>query len=259
MDFFKLISRYIIMTIFVGMIHYLKLTFFGIVILKTICFIVLCLFLDVFALKYCEIRYYDKVDEKINETNKLSLGVIAKILINYCTYIFCLWLTINGQYSNYPDLNFLQVVINYAYSVPLSLLSSMIFYYVHRFMHSKFLYRNVHKQHHIYNHPSSFVGLYTSFVEFIFSNCASFYIPHIIINPHPYFIYSYTFIGLCDVFINHTSYHFNNHKLNVLFGGSHFHYIHHSKYKYNFGLNNKIFDNLHKTLDLTSVNDYEIY
>lgn len=255
MDFFKLVSRYVIMTVFIGLIHFFKLTFFGVVALKTICFIALCIYLDYIVPKYCSIEYHEKIDEK----NKISFGVMLRILVNYCLYIFGLYLAINKQYSDYPIMTINDILINYAYSIPLSILSSVIFYYIHRFMHTKYLYGIIHKTHHTYNHPSSFVGLFTSIPEFIFSNCASFYIPHFIIRPHPYFVFGYTFIGLCDVFINHTSYSFNNNTMNNLFGGSYFHYIHHAKNKYNFGLNNKLFDHLHKTCDPTNLKNHEIY
>lgn len=238
------------MLIFIGFIDYFKLTFFSIIILKTLCFAALCVFLDVIAPKYCNIRFHEKIDE----INKLSMNVIVTIFINYCIFVLCSWLTING--SNYTTICFTDVLINITYSIPLSLLSSIIFYYVHRSLHNKYLYGMIHKQHHIYNHPSSFVGLYTSISEFILSTCTSFFIPHLIINPHPYFVFGYTFIGLCDVFINHTSFQFNNNILNVLFGGSYFHYIHHAKFKYNYGLNNKIFDNLHNT---SNIDNCEIY
>jgi len=148
---------------------------------------------------------------------------------------------------------------NLSCSIPLSLLSSIIFYYTHRILHTKYLYGIVHKQHHLYNHPSSFVGLYTSLPEYIFSNCTSFFIPHLIMRSHPYFILGYNFIGLCDVFINHTSYSFNNNILDTLFGGSYFHYIHHAKFKYNYGLNNKLLDRLHDTCDSTNVSNNEVY
>ena len=213
--------------------------------IQTISFVALCLYLDFYAPKNNIVKYYEANDTYKN--NPFTIKVGLNVIINYCIYLFCLWCTMKN-FVNY-ELNLLNILMNYALSIPLGLLSSIIFYYTHRLLHTKYLYK-LHKQHHVYNNPSSFVAIYSSIPDFIFSNCTSIFIPHLIFRTHPYFIIGYVFVGMFDIFINHTSYKFENKLLDNLLGGSQFHFIHHLKYKYNYGLNNKLFDKLHGTYEI---------
>lgn len=254
MNSLKLVSRYAIVTLFMIFIHRFKLSFPQVILTKTCCYLLLCFFLDYIIPRYTSIIYHDKNTSQNN--NDMTMRVVLNVFINYCMHIFCLWLTIRNA-KNY-ELTGRNIMINYLYAVPLGLLSSVLFYYTHIFLHSKYIYGLVHKKHHTYNHPSSAVAIYTSIPDFILSNCISFFVPYYILKVHPYFIMGYTFIGLFDVFVNHTSYYFENKFLDIFLGGSKFHYIHHAKYKYNYGLNNKLLDRLHGTCD-NETTDYELY
>lgn len=261
MDTSKLFSRYVLLTLFILIINHFKLTFRGIIMIKTLCFILLCFYLDYCVPRINSIKYYEESKTKPSPRyNPLTRGVIVNVLTNFCIYVGCLWLTMNNIHpdTNYQSMGLNVIMINYLFSIPLSLLSSALFYYIHRLFHTKYLY-GLHKSHHIYNNPSSCVGLYGSVPDFVLSNCLSIFIPHLILRTHPYFVAGYTFIAVCDIFVNHTSYYFENKRMNNIFGGSYFHFIHHAKYKYNYGLNNKLLDKLHGTCDETNLSNYEIY
>ncbi len=245
MEVLKFLSRLIISSLFAFAIYIFKFSFFSIICIQTMCIGFLCFYLDFMVPRYNSIIYHEK--ESSQKYHPRTIGVILNVIINYCLHIYCLWMTM--RINVYYDFTYSNIILQYILSLGLSLGSSFLFYYIHKFMHMKYIYGYVHKQHHTYNHPSSYVALYATIPDFILSNCVSIFIPHLILQTHPYFVVGFSFVGVCDIFINHTSYYFENKILDKLFGGSKFHYIHHSQYKYNFGLNNKIFDKIHGTFD----------
>ena len=257
MDFTKILSRYILLALCVLTLKSYNPPFHWIFIFKTIFFLILCIYLDYLAPRINSIRYHE-LNKQQDKQNNITLGVGLTVLINYSIHFLCLWLTMN--HAKKYDLTTINFLKNYLMSFPLSIVSSFIFYYSHRLFHTKYLYGLVHKKHHVYNNPSSFVAIYSSVPDFIFSNCLSMFGPFFLFNyVHPYFIAAFSFVGICDIFINHTSYYFKNKLMDNLIGGSHFHHVHHAKYKYNYGLNNGIFDKLHNTCDQSSLEKIEIY
>jgi fatty acid hydroxylase domain-containing protein 2 len=50
------------------------------------------------------------------------------------------------------------------------LIEEIGFYYSHRFLHSKYLYKYIHKQHHEWTSPIAITAVYCHPVEHIFSN-----------------------------------------------------------------------------------------
>jgi sterol desaturase/sphingolipid hydroxylase (fatty acid hydroxylase superfamily) len=257
MDYTKLLSRYIILTLFAFTLRRYNPRFCSIIVFKTMLFLMLCIYLDYLAPRINSIRYHE-LNKQQEKQNAITPGVGLTVFVNYCIHFLCLWLTI--RYAKKYDLTAINLLKNYLMSLPLSIVASFIFYYSHRLLHTKYLYGYVHKSHHVYANPSSFVAIYSSVPDFLFSNCLSMFGPYFIFNNiHPHFITAYSFIGICDIFINHTSYYFNNKLLDNLIGGSQFHHTHHVKYKYNYGLNNRLFDMLHNTCDQSSSEKKEIY
>lgn len=239
MEVNKVLYRYLLLTMIVLNLEYWQLDITSILVIKLQALIMLCLFLDYYAVKEQIIRYYNSPTN-----NSITVWIWLTIILNYGLFDICLYLSI--QHAHYP-LNSLNILGNYLLSIPIALVSSILFYYIHRLLHTNYFYF-LHKKHHIFNHPSSIVSLYNGIPDFMVSNCISTFVPHLIFGTHRSFIVGYTFIAIYDVFVNHTSYCFNNSILNALFGGSYFHYIHHSKFIYNYGLNNGFLDRKHKTL-----------
>jgi sterol desaturase/sphingolipid hydroxylase (fatty acid hydroxylase superfamily) len=239
MELNRVLYRYLLLSMFVLDLEYGKLSFAFVLLLKLFCLIILCLFLDYFLLKERIVEYYDTPI-----SYSTNIWVWVTVIVNYILFDICLYFTLEN--ANYP-LNNINIVDNFLLSLPLGFLSSALFYYIHRLLHTEYFYF-LHKNHHIYNHPSSFVALYSSVPDFILSNCIPIFVPHLILGTQRSFIVGYTFIAIYDIFVNHTSYRFKNPIFDTFFGGSHFHYIHHSKFTYNYGLNNGFFDKRHKTL-----------
>jgi sterol desaturase/sphingolipid hydroxylase (fatty acid hydroxylase superfamily) len=239
MELNKVLYRYLLLTIFVLNLEFWELDIASVLLIKLNCLIMLCLFLDYFVVKGQIVNYYDTPTQ-----NTITAEVWLTVILNYSLFDACLYLAV--EKANY-SLNSVNILGNYLLSLPIGFISSILFYYIHRLLHTNYFYF-LHKSHHIFNHPSSFVALYNSIPDFIVSNCIPIFVPHLIFGTQRSFIVGYTFIAIYDIFVNHTSYCFKNSILNALFGGSHFHYIHHSKFIYNYGLNNGFFDRKHKTL-----------
>ncbi len=68
-----------------------------------------------------------------------SVHAIPGILSMYCQFLFCF------------------------------ILNDILFYYGHRALHSKLLYKAIHKQHHQYTGTRSFAAEYVFFLEIIYN------------------------------------------------------------------------------------------
>jgi len=136
------------------------------------------------------------------------------------------------------------------------------FYWVHRMMHpwrldlpylgdpGIFIYQNIHKVHHLSKNPGPFSGLSMHPGEhFFYYSCT---ILPLLMGQHPmHFLYTKFHadiapIGGHDGFANPPG------------GGSDYHYLHHSKYEYNYGVPLINFDKLFGTwLDYDESNQSE--
>ena len=50
----------------------------------------------------------------------------------------------------------------------------IVFYYSHRLLHTKLLYKSIHKMHHKFKYPNSLSAIYCNSIEFLFSNLIPF-------------------------------------------------------------------------------------
>ena len=205
-----------------------------------LCF--LGMFLDYLVPKYLDITYYD-VHDKINikSYEKTKFIYFINVLRNMIIY-FIIKIMIYNNIDDNNDANFMIGVIIIKLFMS-GILSSIFFYYSHRILHYKF----VHKQHHLYNNPLAVMAIYCHIIEFMSCNCVAFFlVPYLIGLPNRY-ILAYSFLGMINIFITHTSYRFNNYILRIVFGDSRFHHIHHNIIYNNYGLNTTFMDKIHNT------------
>lgn len=117
-------------------------------------------------------------------------------------------------------------------------LSAIFFYLSHCLLHFKFFYDLIHTHHHKFTNPFATVSMNGHVLEYIFSIILTIFIPPLIVGMDRVGSMAFFWIGTVDIFVIHTSYSFDNWFLNSMFGNSRFHYLHHRRYKYNYGLDN---------------------
>lgn len=202
-------------------------------------------FLDYFVPKYLDITYYDMYDKKnIKSYEKTKFRHVINVIRNMIIYFIIKILIYNNINNDINDNNNTMLCFKLIMS---GVISSIFFYYSHRLLHHKSVYYLVHKQHHLYNNPLAIMAIYCHIIEFMLCNCIAFFLAPYLVGLSNRYILAYSFLGMINIFITHTSYRFNNYILRFVFGESHFHHIHHNKIYNNYGLNTTFMDIIHHT------------
>ncbi|XP_021712201.1 fatty acid hydroxylase domain-containing protein 2 isoform X2 [Aedes aegypti] len=129
------------------------------------------------------------------------------------------------------DLRTLPSLLEILYTIPIAMVSSeTVFYYSHRMLHSKILYKTVHKKHHEWTAPVSLAAVYAHPVEHIVSNMAPFYAPVMLVRTHIITAWIWATIVLMGTLHDHSGYH-----LPYLWGTPDFHDFHHQKFNQCYG------------------------
>lgn len=114
------------------------------------------------------------------------------------------------------------------------------FYYAHRFLHHRSIYKYVHKVHHEWTAPISIIGIYCHPVEHILSNILPLYMGPFIMGSHVATATLWMCIAISSTQVSHGGYHL------PFFPSPEAHDFHHLKFTNNFGMMG-ILDRLHGT------------
>ncbi|KAL1500440.1 hypothetical protein AB1Y20_013097 [Prymnesium parvum] len=130
-------------------------------------------------------------------------------------------------------------------------INEVIFYFGHRLLHWKPLYRTIHKQHHSYVGTRSFAAEYAHPVEDVLTAYIPFLLGIVLMNAHFHFVFCWFFCKLTETYESHSGYCFAGSWLHW-FGltnssiAAH-HDFHHTRNQGNFGW--EILDYLCGTMD----------
>jgi len=114
------------------------------------------------------------------------------------------------------------------------------FYYAHRLLHHRSLYKHIHKIHHEWTAPISIVGIYCHPVEHIISNVLPLYMGPFVMGSHIATSTLWMCIAISSTQVSHGGYHL------PFFPSPEAHDFHHLKFTNNFGVMG-VLDRLHGT------------
>jgi len=114
-------------------------------------------------------------------------------------------------------------------------LEDFFHYWMHRFFHTPWFYKHIHKEHHYFASPFGFAASYAHPVEVVFLGIPTF-APALLIRPHYIVFYSWFIVRQLDAVITHSGYNLPS-PFDILpfFGGTTFHDYHHKAFNCNYG------------------------
>ncbi|KAH8269921.1 hypothetical protein KR044_002598 [Drosophila immigrans] len=125
--------------------------------------------------------------------------------------------------------------------VVLVILEEIMFYYAHRLLHHKAIYKYVHKKHHEWTAPIAAITLYAHPVEHVVANLMPVGASLALLGSHVTVAWGMIALAVINSMSDHTGYSFP-----WSAGSVRFHDYHHAKFNYNYGVMGWL-DKLHGT------------
>ena len=197
---------------------------------------------------------------KVQTLKEIKWSLISSVVFSVFTVLMIMgWQ--KGIIKIYQDINDYPL-----WMIPLSLCSILFlheayYYWLHRWMHRPKIYRMIHKTHHDSIHTSVFTAFSFHPLE---SLLQAIYLP-LVLTVIPTYFYLIIFILVVmtvSATVNHAGIEiYPSGKLGKWMGkwmvGSTHHHVHHTKFRYNFGLYFTFWDKLMKTENEGFQEDYQ--
>uniref|UniRef100_A0A1B0ESI0 Putative fatty acid hydroxylase domain-containing protein 2 isoform x2 n=1 Tax=Lutzomyia longipalpis TaxID=7200 RepID=A0A1B0ESI0_LUTLO len=194
--------------------------------------------------KPAALRKY-KIQPGTNEPvdNKRLMQVISTVLFNQfivgipMNLLAYKVMTYRGIVPNRELPTFHWVLLELAVCI---LVEEIGFYYSHRFLHNKHIYKFIHKQHHEWTAPISVTAVYCHPIEHIFSNLLPPFLGVLIMGSHVATAWLWFSLAILSTLNAHSGYHL------PFFPSPEAHDFHHLKFNNCFGVLG-VLDRLHGT------------
>ncbi|XP_005184217.2 fatty acid hydroxylase domain-containing protein 2-like [Musca domestica] len=203
-------------------------------------------FMDV-TLKPKSVRKY-KIQPQKNEpveTKRLIEGIL-NVLMNQTVVgipmYFVLYHTLFKVRCNTTPIRELPTLQKVLFDiVVVSILEEFYFYYIHRLMHHKSIYKYVHKKHHEWTAPIAAITFYCHPLEHIFLNLIPVSLSFALVRSHVFTVWLFLTLAILNSMADHSGYSFPRSGSSIRY-----HDLHHSKFNYNYGMFGWL-DKLHGT------------
>ena len=179
-----------------------------------------------------DVYYYnDTRYTKISKNDLLCVGANLSVTRPYILCFIPLY-KLRGMYRE--EYYYLITIVRLISTV---LVEDVLFYTLHRTLHTKELYHSVHKKHHKFNQPVAFTAIYCTVTEHIFANITPVLLAPCVVGLPWDWVKVWVVLTTVSVLMSHSGYWFGE-----------FHDIHHEKFVKNygvFGLMDKTFSTYH--------------